>query len=81
MSKKELFLGSIHDAVGDIFYYNRKGDEELSAEDIDNLIANGGVSLQEMVDAFKNAILEEYDIWFGFQLFYCLSQFFLAGSV
>lgn len=55
-SKKELLLASIDDAVSDILYYDRKEDEELSAEDVDALIGWGGVTLTEMVEAFRNAV-------------------------
>lgn len=60
MDKEDYILASISDAVGDICYYDRKGCEEVNRDEMDELIKSGQLTLENMVDAFRNAVLEQY---------------------
>lgn len=59
-NKKRIFLACVKDAVADIFYYNRKEDEDLSRDDVQQLIDSGTVSLAELMMAFHEEILRNY---------------------
>lgn len=59
-SKKQHLLNSITDGVSKVFYYDRNDDEDLSPDDVNELIKNREVTLRELVDQFKGAILENY---------------------
>jgi len=54
---KEIILDTISDMVTDLFYYNRKNDDELPIGEIEKLIKNGDITIDEMVNEFKNSIL------------------------
>lgn len=58
--KKNLFLNSIDTSVENLLYYDRKGDQELTYEDVEQLINNGEVTLEEMKEAFAKAVKEKY---------------------
>lgn len=62
--KKESFLGSCHDAIINVMKYDRRDDEELSAEDVEELFKSGQVSIDEMLAAFKGAIIEYQQQYF-----------------
>ena len=57
---KGLLLASTQDAVKDLLYYDRKEDEELSVADVEQLIDTGKVKLCELVDTFRDTILEHF---------------------
>ena len=60
MTKKELLIASVHQLAIDVLYYDRKNDEELSADDVEQLINSGQVELRELVSEFHFAILEYF---------------------
>lgn len=53
---KETILGYIDDMVTDFLYYDRKEDEDLGVGDIENAVANGEISVDEMVDKFRESL-------------------------
>lgn len=55
---KNLILGKISDLVSDFLYYNRKNDEELSVEDLENAIKNKEITIDEIVDEFRKKLTE-----------------------
>jgi hypothetical protein len=57
-SKQELLLDTITDLVSDLLYYDRKEDEELSADDIEDLLHNGGITIDEMVEKFRECLVD-----------------------
>lgn len=57
---KELILGLIEDLVSDFTYYNRKECEQLSADQLENAIETGEVTIKEMVDEFEKQLRAEF---------------------
>ena len=55
-SKKEYLMGAVDDLVLDLVYYNRKEDEDLSREDVDEMFRNGEVTPKEIIDAFSKEL-------------------------
>jgi len=49
---KETLQGTVCDMVIDLFYYDRKEDEELSREDIKELVEGGHVTYEEIAKWF-----------------------------
>ena len=52
-NKKSLVLDTIDDIIGDLVYYDRKEDEELGTGEIEEMLVNGDLTVQEMVDHFS----------------------------
>lgn len=50
---KQTILGTISDLVSDFVYYDRKGDEELSMEQLNQAVASGEITVDEMVAEFR----------------------------
>lgn len=57
---KEQILGTVTDLVRDFTFYDRKEDEELSQEQLDQAIKDGTITIDEIVEQFKTALIEEY---------------------
>lgn len=55
---KDRILNKISDLVADLLYYNRKEDEELPEGRIEELISLGEITIDEMVERFKQEIIE-----------------------
>lgn len=60
-TKKELALGSIDDLVADFAYYDRKDDDELSVDDMVDLIKSGELTQKEIIARFADAV----EKWLG----------------
>lgn len=50
---KQLILDTISDLCADFLYYDRRQDEELTAKDIYESVKTGKITIDEMVDAFR----------------------------
>ena len=50
---KETILGLIEDLVTDFTYYDRKGDEQLTYEQLEQAVRGGEITIDEMVAEFK----------------------------
>ncbi len=57
MSRRELILAVVSDAVTDLMYYDRKEDEELPRGAIEEAVAAGEITYEEMVDKFREELL------------------------
>ena len=53
-----MILGTIDDLVGDLLYYDRKGDEELPQNSIEEALQKGEITIDDMVGKFRE-VLEE----------------------
>ena len=66
MSKKEFFLACFSDAVANACYYDRKECEQLSREDVDELIEEGHVTASEIFDHLRSELVrlvnENFDV-------------------
>ena len=64
--KREALYAVIREAVSDIFYYDRKDCEDLTREDVKQLLESMEVSIFEMTLIFQNEmqiqLLENFDI-------------------
>jgi hypothetical protein len=49
-------LDVISDLVSDFLYYDRKEDDTLHVGAIDSLVKNGELTIDEMVDEFRNQL-------------------------
>lgn len=56
MSKKQTILNTISDLVSDLLYYDREGDEELGVGAIDYAVRSGLITIDEMVDHFREEL-------------------------
>jgi len=56
--RRQIIFNEITDRVSDILYYQRKEDEELPVGAIEEAIAQGEITVDEIVNHFK-AELEE----------------------
>ena len=50
---KQTILDTISDLCSDFLYYDRKGDEELTMEQLDEAVKNGEITIDEMVAEFR----------------------------
>jgi hypothetical protein len=57
-TKKQIALDTITDLAGDFLYYDRKDDDELSRDDIKNLIKNNELTREEIKKHFNKALDE-----------------------
>jgi hypothetical protein len=56
MINKEFILSAINDLVADFLYYDRKHDEEFPLGEIERLIENNEITIDEMVNKFKECL-------------------------
>lgn len=52
----ERFNNAIHDCVSGLLYYDRKEDEELTRDDVKEMIASGEISQDHCVEIFRAAL-------------------------
>ncbi len=55
---KELILGTIDELVADFLYYDRKEDEDLPRGAIDDAVNSGSITVDEMVNHFRQKLEE-----------------------
>ena len=56
---KENITNSSKDLVADLLYYDRKEDEELSVDDINNAFKDGTITVDEAVEIFKDELINK----------------------
>jgi hypothetical protein len=61
MDKRQTILNTITDMCSDFLYYDRKEDEELSPEDIDDAIESGAITIEEIVQHFKSELEKSFN--------------------
>ncbi len=52
-TRREIILNTVDDLVSDFLFYDRKEDEELSADDLDDAIDQAEITVDEIVDLFR----------------------------
>jgi len=50
---KQIILNTITDLCSNFLYYDRKEDEDLSVEDLEEAVENGTITIDEMVEEFR----------------------------
>ena len=57
-SLKQLILGTVEDMVADFLYYDRKEDEDLPRGAIEEAVAEGQITIDEIVNQFRQNLEE-----------------------
>lgn len=55
---KKLIFANVTDLVSNFLYYDRKEDEDLPCEAIENAIKNGDITVEEIVAKFEKELRE-----------------------
>lgn len=55
---KEYIFSAIDDMIIDFLVYDRKDDQFLPREVIENMVKNGDLDIDEMVDRFKDGLIQ-----------------------
>jgi hypothetical protein len=55
---KDKILNHVEDLVSDLLYYDRKECEDLKMGQIESVIENGEITIDEMVERFKIALIK-----------------------
>ena len=58
MTRRELILAKLSDAVVDFVYYDRKEDEELPCGAIQDALARGEITIDDMTTHFRTELAE-----------------------
>jgi len=56
INKKDKLISFIPDCLADLFYYDRKECEDVSADEVHYLFKNNLISKTELIEAFMNEI-------------------------
>ena len=56
--RKEIILANVEDMVTDFLYYDRKGDEDLPRGEIEEAIAKGEITVEEIVELFRAKLVK-----------------------
>lgn len=57
---KEIILSTISDLCSDFLYYDRKEDEDLSIEKLNEAVGNGVITIDEMVAEFRKHLVNTF---------------------
>jgi hypothetical protein len=57
---KEIIIDTISDLCSNFLYYDRKEDEDLSMEQLNNAVKNGEITIDEMVAEFRKHLENTY---------------------
>lgn len=57
--RKKLILDTIESVVANFLYYGRKEDEELGIKEIENAVASGEITIDEIVDCFSSHLIKQ----------------------
>jgi hypothetical protein len=57
---RKIILLCVGDLVSKFTFYDRKNDEELSGEQLDKAIENGIVTIDEIVEKFREELKKVY---------------------
>ena len=53
---KEIILSTVRDLCSCFLYYDRKEDEDLSAEELKEAVKNGTITIDEIVEEFRKQL-------------------------
>ncbi len=59
---KQLILDVIADTAKNFAYYDRKEDEELTSDQLQDAILEGVITLDEIAEAFRLGVIEEFGL-------------------
>lgn len=55
-TSRQKILDTVSDLGSNFWFYDRKEDEDLSTDDIEEALESGEITLDEIVEAFREAI-------------------------
>lgn len=55
-TRRQRILDRADDLAGNFLYYDRKDDEDLPPKSVEEAVAAGEVTVDEVVDAFRTAL-------------------------
>ncbi|MEA1848985.1 hypothetical protein U9K52_08695 [Chryseobacterium sp. MHB01] len=58
---KEVILNTIDDLCSDFLYYDRKEDEELNMEQLNEAVKKGEITIDEMVEKFRRNLEDTFN--------------------
>lgn len=58
MTRRDLILATVGDLVGELLYYGRREDEDLGRGEIEEAIAAGEITVDEIVSRFREKVEE-----------------------
>lgn len=58
---KEIIFNTVEDLVSNFVYYDRKEDEDLSANELTMAIKSGEVTIEEIVSKFEKHLRRNYE--------------------
>jgi hypothetical protein len=58
---KEVILNTIDDLCSSFLYYDRKEDEELSMEQLNEAVKKGKITIDEMVEKFRKNLEDTFN--------------------
>lgn len=62
---RENILNTVSDLCANFLYYDRKEDEELSADDLIQAVENGVITIEEIVQQFEEKLRESLEQYVG----------------
>lgn len=57
---KQIILNTISDLCSNFLYYDRKEDEELSMDQLNEAVKSGEITVDEMVNAFRKHLEDTF---------------------
>lgn len=60
-SVKQSILDIISDLCSDFLYYDRKEDEIIGRDELNEIVANGEITIDEMVEAFRGHLEKHFN--------------------
>lgn len=57
---KKIILATISDLCSNFLYYDRKEDEDLTMEQLNEAVNSGEITIDEMVDAFRGHLEKKF---------------------
>lgn len=58
--RRKCIFDTIEDLCGDFLYYDRKEDEELTTDQLEDAVDKKIVTVEEMVDTFRHHLEEHF---------------------
>ncbi len=58
--KRQIILDTIEDLCSNFVFYDRKEDEDLSVEELNYAVDNEVITVEEIVEHFKDCLLNTF---------------------
>jgi hypothetical protein len=64
-TRKEIILAIVDDCVIDLVFYDRKDDDSIGVDGIDDAVADGEITVLDMVKVFQEKLEKELGVYEG----------------